>query len=468
MGIDDVNPRCMDNSCKKQWTLEFLSESFPMTFHGKEYLQRRASIIMEREKSLLPITQETKVLPTIRKREYDAARLNLRKSFLTVSSQLKTIFREIESCASVIKELLSKIKIKSTDPITKSDCFPLNEVDEKLNNIEKLKRVRQIKNIKSVERKIVNEHKASLGIAIDVLDIDYYSAEGVEKKKSRGVFTKKCVIEDCRGYLSTSYKCGLCEVFVCPKCHVPKEKREDESHKCDPDLVETIKLLKNDTKDCPACSCPIFKTEGCDQMYCTQCHTAFSWRRGTIETGRIHNPHFYEYQRAQNDGVAPRVPGDVPCGGLCNLDEVGRQCRDFNIDIKSWGGFNAHRLVGHINAVVIPNLMTIPDDEFERLRIYYLLGDIDEKRWMASLKKLVKQSEKNKEIVMVLRMFVDSATHLFNNFIIAGDLDEAVKITVEFRGLRDYVNAHLIKIGNRFKQVFYTISGNWRYLKYIM
>ena len=56
----------------------------------------------------------------------------------------------------------------------------------------------------------------------------------------------------------------------------------------------------------------------CDQMYCTQCQTAFSWRTGKIETGTIHNPHYYEFQRKMNGGVAPRVAGDNPCGGLPN------------------------------------------------------------------------------------------------------------------------------------------------------
>ena len=57
MEIDDSNPRCMNTSCKKIWSFEFLSENFPLSFHNKKYRERRASILMGHEKSMLPSTQ---------------------------------------------------------------------------------------------------------------------------------------------------------------------------------------------------------------------------------------------------------------------------------------------------------------------------------------------------------------------------------------------------------------------------
>ena len=51
--------------------------------------------------------------------------------------------------------------------------------------------------------------------------------------------------------------------------------------------------------------------KNCDQMWCTQCHTAFSWKTGKIET-TIHNPHFYEWQR--QNGTVVRNPNDIECG----------------------------------------------------------------------------------------------------------------------------------------------------------
>jgi hypothetical protein len=43
-------------------------------------------------------------------------------------------------------------------------------------------------------------------------------------------------------------------------------------------------------------------------MWCIECKTAFSWSKGTVEKGVIHNPHYYQWMR-QNGGV-PRNPNE--------------------------------------------------------------------------------------------------------------------------------------------------------------
>ena len=124
-----------------------------------------------------------------------------------------------------------------------------------------------------------------------------------------------CPDEDCRGFLSSAYKCELCKLYTCSKCHeIIGDKKNNPDHVCNQDSVKSAELIKSETKPCPSCGTRIFKIDGCDQMWCTECHVAFSWRTGRRETGIVHNPHFYQWQRDANNGQAPRVAGDNPCG----------------------------------------------------------------------------------------------------------------------------------------------------------
>ena len=125
-------------------------------------------------------------------------------------------------------------------------------------------------------------------------------------------FIMACPGEDCRGFLSETYKCDLCHQSTCPDCNEIME----EGHTCNEEAVQSAELIKKETKPCPKCGIRIFKINGCDQMWCTECHVAFSWKTGRFENGVVHNPHFYQWQRNNNNGVAPRVAGDNPCENL--------------------------------------------------------------------------------------------------------------------------------------------------------
>ena len=111
--------------------------------------------------------------------------------------------------------------------------------------------------------------------------------------------------------------CGTCFCFTC------QQEPHDPVHSCEVaktwlDKVaaegENVSWVLANTKPCPNCSELISKINGCDQMWCTSCHTAFSWNTGLEDKGAvIHNPHYYQYQREVNNGVIPRNPGDNPC-----------------------------------------------------------------------------------------------------------------------------------------------------------
>lgn len=128
-------------------------------------------------------------------------------------------------------------------------------------------------------------------------------------------FIHRCAHSDCNGFVSSAWKCATCDNFTCSHCREPKAERDDPHHVCNPDTVASVALLKDDTKPCPNCKVLVHKTDGCDQMFCTQCKRLWSWNTGRFET-RGHNPHYLQWMRENtaNGGGMPRDPNDVLCG----------------------------------------------------------------------------------------------------------------------------------------------------------
>ena len=142
---------------------------------------------------------------------------------------------------------------------------------------------------------------------------------GEAKATEKREFKRACPVAECLGFLSTQWKCGVCNIWACPTCMEIKGEHKDDPHECNPDIVATAQLLKKDTKNCPSCAAMIYKISGCDQMWCTQCHIAFSWRSGRRINGVIHNPHFYQWQNNGGGGGNVNAPAAAVCGGFPDL-----------------------------------------------------------------------------------------------------------------------------------------------------
>ena len=273
----------------------------------------------------------------------------------------------------------------------------------------------------------------------------------VEKKK----FIMGCPGEECRGFLSQAWKCGICDVYVCSKCRCVKEGRDDETHVCDPDSVATATMMKEETKPCPSCAVPIFKISGCPQMWCTECHTTFSWDTGKIETGVVHNPHYYQWQRDQNGGVAPRVPGDNVCGGLPIYQTVNRVILDRKENIPLWE--NMHRAVNHIRHVVLPRYpATRQQADNSDLRVSFLMKDITEIQWLKQLQLRQKKSEKCQDVHQILDLLVNALTDIFTRYV-----SQPIDLAMEADALRQYVNRELQKVKIKYANRTPFISVTW-------
>ena len=247
-------PNCMN--CHKELQREFLVQNFTQKFVTQDWKKHREHVMFQRERALLPTRQPV-------------AEMVRRKDVLK---------RENEELLKQMTELRTK----------QYQCQ------------------REIGNI---------DYRIRMGPAADAFP-NPRNGNGTTSAPHAAAFIRPCpnTASNCRGFLSTQWKCNLCNMWACKDCHEIKGTTQDTPHECNPDNLASAKLIDTETRPCPKCGARVFKISGCNQMFCTACNDcAFDWVTGRIET-IIHNPHYFEFQRQRNGGQAPRVIGDILCG----------------------------------------------------------------------------------------------------------------------------------------------------------
>lgn len=400
--------QCM--SCKRDWNREHLCNFFPKQFMTKTYKQFRENILFEREKALMPATQ-----PLVEKEVKIRAALKVKAEF------------EEERVKNSVK--INKLLSMSTEEF----CAAYNHTFTS-NLVMRLAKMDVLRPL--------NLNAARLGMEASIQDGIVHTIRSTSEavSETRIAFVRACPAGECRGFLSSVWKCGLCEVWVCSKCHEIKGHDKNVEHTCDPNSVATAELLAKDSKPCPNCASLIFKIDGCDQMFCMQCKTAFSWKTRRIETGRIHNPHYYEYMRAR--GGLAREPGDVPCGGLPGTQQILATLRSRKADnTKIETVIRVHRYHGHIAHVVIPRYQFNRHQCNEDLRMQYMMGDLTEDQFKFHIQKREKALQKKTEIAGILHTYNEITGEL-----IRGGLADVDKFITEMTELARFTNDALQKI----------------------
>lgn len=286
---------------------------------------------------------------------------------------------------------------------------------------------------------------------------------GGVKEKEKREFIRACPATGCKGFLSTSWKCGLCGVWVCPECHEIKIGGRDGEHTCDPEILKTVRVLDQETKPCPTCARCIFKISGCDQMWCTGCQTAFSWKTGKIEQGVIHNPHYYEYMRKH--GNVPRNIGDVPCGGIPTVWEIQGALKQRKVSsAHAVAVLHVTRCLYHIQQVEIPaHPMQEPGMHANLdLRVRYLLNELNEEEWKKELQKRETRHQKNAAHRLIFDMVIAVGIDLLHRFLGDAQKKDVGDLLREAENLRVHTNESLEEVGRMYKRTVATcITDQW-------
>jgi len=356
------------------------------------------------------------------------------------------------------------------------------EYAEHLKLIEGLEKQKELLQMK--KRKLENElHKFNNDIKqIDLTILDIRDNKNNISNKSQFVY--KCPIENCNGFLNENFECGICDNKICKYCMEIKT----EDHICDEEKKETVKLLKQDTKPCPKCGELIHKLpNGCDQMYCITCHTAFSWKSGQIERGHIHNPEYYRWMR-ENGREIPRNPLDVrydPCGeNIIDYTSLLRILRTYfpssssiqrstlrSVFIDSLQTVkisNMCRMIGHIDSINrnLENDNINEEQTLRKMRAYYILNKItkdDFKRKLQLIEKRKKNSKKMNDIWNLLRLvlieYIGKITE--QPYDMKHGINIINNIITESEKIREYCNDSFKNIGKIFNMVYPGISTDW-------
>jgi len=263
---------------------------------------------------------------------------------------------------------------------------------------------------------------------------------------TKRTFTMKCVKADCEGFLSAEYTCGLCDVKVCEHCHVP----DHSSHVCDPTTVATIKQIRKEAHPCPTCAALISKIDGCDQMYCTQCHTAFSWNTGRIETGVVHNPHYFQYMRETGQAVPRRHNPGFACDAVRDIGStLVMLMSDFHLAESSVSVavvdtvLQSYRHVLHVREVDLrayrQQQVTYLDQEWRRiLRVKRLLNVLDDAGWKTALQREEKKHYKITAWVHLLEMYTTVSLETFARIKVNSPVEDVRRIYAEYESAKAY------------------------------
>jgi hypothetical protein len=312
---------------------------------------------------------------------------------------------------------------------------------------------------------------------------------GKDEKKEKRKFIMACPGEDCRGFLSSQYKCELCKLQTCSKCFEIIGHTKTEEHTCIEANVQSADLIRKETKPCPACGTRISKINGCDQMWCVNCHQAFSWKTGELDNGVVHNPHFYQFERAANNGEIPRQAGDILCGGLIAYGVLNRailkKLRDYEgEDTQEAPGARRphvarlgetlnnlralHRTISHIAAVNLPNTRTKVREltDNKSLRVDYILKGISKEDFATQVYRRDNQRRKTTELLNVYELINVVGIELFTtltNDTSTGQVyyDFVTEQLANFDNLRVYCNEQFMEISKTYHQMVPQISKEW-------
>jgi len=225
-------------------------------------------------------------------------------------------------------------------------------------------------------------------------------------------------------------------------------------HVCQPDDLANMEYLRANSKTCPKCGIWTSRTEGCNQMWCINCHAAWDWSTGKVVAGVIHNPHYFEWRQRTQSGVADQNPHDVPCGGL--PFHFGRHYEDHEF---------LNQVLRCVNEVNDTRVLRPPRERSTLdMRVRYLRQKISREDWSYVIFRRHKLFKFHEQFFHIHQMFYLAASDILQRR--HRSVLEAEAAKLELNNLRVYYNRELLETvrinKSRCAKFYMLISPSWK------
>lgn len=299
----------------------------------------------------------------------------------------------------------------------------------------------------------------------------------------------KCLNASCNGAMThtsdTLLHCAACKSHACPNCReILPDGAAAAQHVCNPEVLASVEAIARTSKPCPTCNVAIFRSEGCSQMFCTQCHTTFDYHTGNIERETFHNPHFFEFLTKDAEAAAAFESGRFEeyldqrhprHNAVCRMPDYGllsRRCVNIAMMKRDHVYFMhssaeaikelAHSIDSKIKIAANPELF------FRDLRLKYVRKLIDDNDFKRELFSRERSNDYNVAVFQLYDMYTRVVTDLFHKIIGTRDDTVVVEALTEIKELRAYFNKQIHDISKRYacKRNAIVFTADW-YMDYL-
>ena len=268
--------------------------------------------------------------------------------------------------------------------------------------------------IRAMGYDLIDEYKER----ISEIKMNIYKSRPIYDKSKFEVNIFKCPTPSCRGHVTISGECSLCNKKFCTECMEPME----EGHICKEETLQSLKLMKENSKPCPHCNMFISKIDGCNQMWCFNCKGFWDWGTGKkiniVARTQIHNPDFLRYER---ENLGGNIRTDLrPCDDV--PDTVWRFNEFFRKSNFICVHFGQAAYINYMYDSIYKSNLWISDyegkgDRYLKTRIKYLEGKITKEQFEKKIQQLKLVEIKDNKMAELLYQFRVEKKIILRNFL---------------------------------------------------